>query len=166
MIVSFIIAIAFLVKKNIDIEHINALVSSGMSVDQATALIAPFKEWQELVIGITITTIVWVIITYMTKPVDKKTLISFIKTVQPSGPGWKKILDQARADGEIIDKNIGNNNFPLGIACMVAGCFAIYGALFATGYWIYSQYVLSTVLALVTVVSSLFIWKVWKKVTE
>jgi SSS family solute:Na+ symporter len=106
------------------------------------------------VIGITVTTIVWVVITFMTKPVDKKTLISFIKTVQPSGPGWKKILDQARADGEIIDTNIVSNNFPLGIACMVAGCFAIYGALFATGYWIYSQYVLSTLLALVSVVSS------------
>jgi SSS family solute:Na+ symporter len=166
MFVSFIIALAFLAKKNIDLEHINTLVGSGMSIDRATALVAPFKEWQELVIGITVTTIVWVVITFMTKPVDKKTLISFIKTVQPSGPGWKKILDQARADGEIIDTNIVSNNFPLGIACMVAGCFAIYGALFATGYWIYSQYVLSTLLALVSVVSSLFIWKVWKKVTE
>jgi len=128
--------------------------------------VAPFKEWQELVIGVALTTVTWLAVTFMTAPADTKTLIGFLKKVQPSGPGWKKILDQARASGEIIDTDIRKNNFPLGIACMVAGCFAIYSALFATGYWIYSQYLLSAVLWLVAAVSSLFLWKMWMKVTE
>ncbi len=166
MIVSFVIALVFLMKKNIDTAAIDTLVGSGMSLEHATALVAPFKEWQELVIGVALTTVTWLAVTFMTAPADTKTLIGFLKKVQPSGPGWKKILDQARASGEIIDTDIRKNNFPLGIACMVAGCFAIYSALFATGYWIYSQYLLSAVLWLVAAVSSLFLWKMWMKVTE
>lgn len=166
MIVSFAMALAFLVKKNFDMDNINALVSSGMSLDQATIIVGPLKEWQELVIGIVITTITWLVVTFVTKPTDKKTLISFLKMTQPSGPGWKKILDEAKADGEIIDTELRKNNFPLGIACMVAGCFAIYGALFATGYLIYSQFLLAAILSVVSAGSTFFIWKSWKYVTD
>jgi solute:Na+ symporter, SSS family len=166
MIVSFVIALAFLVKKNADLAAIDALVGPGMSYEQAAAFVAPFKEWQELVIGVVITTVVWVTVTFLTAPADHKTLVNFLKTVQPSGPGWKKILDQARADGEIIDTDLRNNNFPLAIACMFAGCLAIYSALFATGYWIYSQYLPASLLGGVAMVSMLFIWTVWQKVTE
>ncbi len=166
MIVSFAVALAFLVKKNIDVEKINVLIGSGISIEQATAIVAPFKEWQELVIGIAITTVVWIGVTFVTAPTDKKTLISFLKKTQPSGPGWKKILVQAKADGEIIDTELRKNNFPLGIACMVAGCFAIYGSLFATGYLIYSQYLLAAILSVISAGSTFFIWKTWKYVTD
>ncbi|MEW5799597.1 MAG: sodium:solute symporter family protein [Bacteroidota bacterium] len=163
---SFVIALVFLVKKNFDLDEINTLVNSGMSFDRATALVAPLKDWQELVIGIAITTIIWVGVTFLTKPADKKTLIRFLKTVQPSGPGWKKIIDQAKAEGEIVETEIRKNNFPKGVACIVAGCFAIYSTLFATGYWIYSQYAYAALLGAVAIISSLFIWKMWEDVTE
>lgn len=166
MIVSFIIALGFLVKRNFDASEITALISSGMSPEHAAALVAPLKEWQELVIGVAVTSITWIGVTFMTAPTDKKTLVGFLKTVQPSGPGWKKIIDRARMDGEIIDTDLRKNNFPLGIACMVAGCFAIYGLLFSTGFWIYSQYLPALTCGVVTVISSWFLLRNWKKVTE
>ena|SRR5690554_2021721 len=36
------------------------------------------------------TTIVWLIVTYLTKPVDEEKLIEFYKRTHPGGPGWKK----------------------------------------------------------------------------
>ena len=166
MIVSFIIALGFLIKRNFDAAEINTLISSGMSPEYAAALVAPLKEWQELVIGVAVTTVTWIGVTFMTAPTDKKTLVGFLKTVQPSGPGWKKIIDQARIDGEIIDTDLRKNNFPLGIACMVAGCFAIYGLLFSTGFWIYSQYLPALLCGGMAVASTWFLWKNWRKVTE
>ncbi len=166
MIVSFVIAIIFLVKRNIDFQEVDLLVKNGMSMDQATALAGPLKEWQELIIGVAVTTAAWVTVTFVTKPAETKTLIEFLKKVNPSGPGWTKIIDLARAEGEVVDTTLRENNFPLGIACMVAGSVAIYSTLFATGYWIYSQYLASALLWLTAIGSSIFIWKMWMKVTK
>ena len=42
---------------------------------------------------VTITTIVWVSVTYFTKPTDEETLLSFYKKIHPGGILWKKISD-------------------------------------------------------------------------
>jgi hypothetical protein len=46
---------------------------------------------------------------------------------------------------------------------MVLGCFGVYSALFAAGYWIYGKYALASVLSAVAVVSGFFLMKMWKK---
>jgi len=49
------------------------------------------SSWQELLIGVTITTIGWFIVTYLTRPTDDETLINFCNQIRPGGPGWERI---------------------------------------------------------------------------
>ena len=86
------------------------------------------------------TTVVWVAVTLFTNPDSTETLIDFCRKTNPGGPGWKKIRNEA------LRKNIVLNNesekawsVPLGIVCMLLGCFAVYSILFSTGYFIYGE---------------------------
>ena len=86
------------------------------------------------------TTVVWVAVTLFTNPDSTETLINFCRKTNPGGPGWKKIRNEA------LRKNIVLNNesekawsVPLGIVCMLLGCFAVYSILFSTGYFIYGE---------------------------
>jgi hypothetical protein len=45
---------------------------------------------------------------------------------------------------------------------MVLGCIAVYGALFATGYWIYGKWMLASLITVVAVVSSGLLYKAWR----
>jgi len=117
--------------------------------------------WQ-LVAGVAITTVCWLVVTLLTQPTDKKTLYSFYKLVHPGGPGWKKVLLMAREDNVILEPDgRAKWDVPQGILGMLLGCLMIYSLLFATGHWIYGNYkwaVLSTAMALI---SMWLLNKVW-----
>ena len=51
------------------------------------------ESWQKVVIGALLTTIIWVLATFITPPNDEETLKNFIKKVNPGGPGWEKLQD-------------------------------------------------------------------------
>lgn len=40
---------------------------------------------------VAITTVIWVVVTFITRPTDQKTLDKFYRRVHPGGPGWKEI---------------------------------------------------------------------------
>ena len=106
-----------------------------------------------LITGVGITTVAWVTVTFLTNPSDEKKLISFCRLVRPGGPGWRRITEKAaEAGGE--DLTEGAWEVPAGILRMVLGCFAIYGALFATGFWIYGNTGPAVILTVVTGVSA------------
>jgi len=115
---------------------------------------SPIQDWVKFVIGVFITTIGWIVVTFLTKPTDKKTLLNFYRLINPGGPGWRKFLDQAEKDGEDIgDIKSAKSKWdvPSGLLLIFFGCVAIYSALFSIGFWIYSNYlaaVICTVLAL------------------
>lgn len=46
---------------------------------------------ENLLITVSITTIVWVLVTYMTAPVDEEILVKFVKKVRPGSIGWNYI---------------------------------------------------------------------------
>ena len=118
----------------------------------------------KLVTGVGITTASWILVTLITQPASKETLRSFYCLVRPGGPGWKKVLDEAREDGTPLDEDGRPWSVPFGILCMVAGCFAVYSTLFATGYWIYGRHVPAVILSVVAVVSTIFLMQAWKRV--
>ena len=49
-----------------------------------------YENWEKIVFGSLLTTIVWIAATYFTPPDDDKTLRRFVKKVNPGGPGWAK----------------------------------------------------------------------------
>ena len=76
MIVSFIVALGF-----------EFIFPNNLSVEE------------KLIIGVTITTICWIIATLITPPAKIETLQNFYKKIQPGGPGWKKIIDISESSG-------------------------------------------------------------------
>ncbi len=111
-----------------------------------------------------VTTIVWVAVTYLTRAESKEVLQNFYKKIQPGGPGWTKVIDDASDENIVlIDSNEGWS-VPSGIIAMLIGCVLIYSIMFATGYWIYGDYSLAIILTGVALVSAVALSKVWNKI--
>jgi len=117
----------------------------------------------QLVLGVFITTTSWIVVTLLTRPSDTQKLRSFYRLVKPGGPGWKKVIEQARIENDPIDDETRGWDVPIGIICMVLGCFAVYSALFATGNWIYGKYILAVILTLVAIIATGLLVIMWNK---
>jgi hypothetical protein len=123
--------------------------------------------WQELLVGVAVTTIGWLVVTYLTQPTEEDTLINFCKLIRPGGPGWDKMKSLAHKKGismnEIEDEAW---RVPQGIYCMVLGCVVVYGILLATGYWIYGNFAPAVLLTLTSAFASWALLKAWKKLVS
>ncbi len=120
--------------------------------------IQPYFKFPMVVL---ITTFVWVVVTFMTKPDDDETLVKFYKKTKPGGPGWKRIKDLAKlSESEINSEWI----VPRGILCMILGCFAIYSALFSTGYFIYGEIINGIIFLATTIIFSFILFYISKKI--
>ncbi len=119
--------------------------------------IEPYFKFPVIVL---ITTIVWLLVTFMTKPDDDQKLIEFYKKTRPGGPGWKRIVNLPGFKNEK-----GNNKtwaVPRGILCMLVGCLAIYSALFSTGYFIYGELYLGLIMLSSTIIFSILLFNLSK----
>jgi SSS family solute:Na+ symporter len=94
-------------------------------------------DYMKLLIGVGITTVGWLVVTFLTPPTDHKTLVDFYNLIRPHNAGWQAVINNSKKS-EIEAKNT-SSSLGLEIACMIAGCFAVYGLLFATGFWIYGN---------------------------
>ena len=117
----------------------------------------------QLIIGVSVTTLSWILITYLTPSEDKRVLRDFYKKIQPGGIGWKKVVDDAKKDGVNIEGNKEAWDVPTGIICMVLGCLFVYSILFSIGSFLYSKYTVATTLLVISFVSLFFLQKAWKK---
>ena len=123
----------------------------------------PIANDIQLVLGVAITTVSWVVVTLLTSPSDKSTLNEFYKITQPGGPGWNKVVLDAKNDGIDLDTEKRAWNVPTGILCMLVGSVGIYGALFSTGYFIYGEYIEGSILFSVTILAFIILRKLMKK---
>ena len=119
----------------------------------------------QLVLGVGITTLSWIIVSLFSKPTDTKTLRNFYRLIGPGGPGWRSVIEKARKDGDPISREERPWNVPLGILCMVLGCVAVYSALFATGMWLYGNTGAASVLSVVSVATTLVLVRMWRRLT-
>lgn len=145
MIVSFVIALYF--------EFVHPL----------TGLPKLETHWV-LLLGVGITTVAWLTVTLLTKPVEKDTLRSFYRLVHPGGPGWKKVIAEAEAEGVSVEpKGSQAWDVPNGILCMLLGAFSVYFILFATGYYIYGNLVPAIALTVSATITVFLLTRYWKK---
>ncbi len=166
MVVSFLVAVSFFVQDKINASEVSRLISEGMSKPEAITQAGGFLDWQKLVIGVAITTVCWVGVTFITKPADDRTLRKFYRLIRPGGPGWNRVIKKSELDGDPITETAKRGVLPMGVLCMVLGCFAVYSALFATGHWMYGNYVLATVLTVVAGVAAAALLMLWGKVSK
>jgi Na+/proline symporter len=139
MVVSFIVAVFFqFCAEPLGIE--TALSNAGW------LKIMDFTSWK-MVLGIIITTIAWVTVTYLTPPVEERTLVEFCRKIRPGGPGWRRF--------ETVPERVEPEgwNVPNGILCMMLGCLLVWASLFGTGYLLYGQFARGAVLLAVAAVA-------------
>ena len=121
-------------------------------------------SWAEFPFVVAVTTILWLLITFITPSEDESVLRSFYKKTQPGGPGWAKIVGKAQKEGvELLDDN-KTWSVPAGIIAMLLGCSMIYSIMFCTGYFIYGNLRLAFPLLALAIVSGYLLIKIWGKI--
>ncbi len=131
-------------------------------IHPATGL-SPVSTHVQLVSGVAVTTVCWIGVTLLSRPSETLTLRAFYRLVKPGGPGWRRVIDEAARDGDPVETPEPGWDLPAGILCMVTGCFAVYSALFATGYWIYGRHLPAVMLSAAALLSTLTLLHFWKK---
>ena len=123
-----------------------------------------FPAWSKFPIIVLITTIIWVLTTFLTQPESKDVLRNFYQKIQPGGPGWAKVIDEAKSENiDIVNEKEGWS-VPSGILAMLLGCVFIYSCLFATGYWIYGETTLAISITITALVSGYLLKRTWSKI--
>jgi len=126
MVISFVIAVVFFINGKLDVPWFK------------------IEGYMQLVYGVLITTICWVVVTLLTKQSDTETLEKFEDLVYGKASKFK---------------NIGYK-----ILAFFLGVIGTYSVLFATGYFIYGKTVLAFGLIVLAVTCCLLLIKNWKKI--
>lgn len=95
--------------------------------------------WQELVIGVGITTAAWVAATLIFPAADHQTLLNFYKKIKPASAGWQPVVRRGLSEGDLQAGDVRSGGLGKKILCMILGCFAVYAALFSSGYFLYGK---------------------------
>ena len=127
MLISFIIALVF---------FINSKLSSPIFIIEG--------YWQ-LILGVIITTISWIIVTLVTQPTNKETLNKF--------------------NNLIFDKESKFHNINYKILAFLLGVIGTYSFLFSTGYFIYGKIILASSLGLLSLICGIVLIKIWNKIS-
>ncbi|MFA7290156.1 MAG: sodium:proline symporter, partial [Melioribacteraceae bacterium] len=102
------------------------------------------------------TSIVWLVVTFITEPVKEEKLIKFYRLTFPGGIGWKKISDK------IPDMDI-KTNFSNQLVNWLLGIVVVYSFLFGIGQIIFLEYLYGTIILIVGLLSASVIYKNLKK---
>ena len=94
-----------------------------------------------------ISTVGWIVVTYLTRPTDDAKLRSFYLRVRPGGPGWWKVQrDLGLAEEPIADGALSWVNW-------VAGVASVYSTLFGIGELLFGDYLNAVVWLAVAVIA-------------
>tara|TARA_B100000953_G_scaffold257343_1_gene221706 strand:+ start:247 stop:2043 length:1797 start_codon:yes stop_codon:yes gene_type:complete len=104
-----------------------------------------FTKWDpsaELVVGVAVTTVGWLVVTFLTPPVDTETLKDFHTRIQPLGKGWEAVVPRKRGPAQDGDVDTGQGGeLAAGLLSWFLGCVMVYAALFGTGFLLYGNMV-------------------------
>ncbi len=145
MVISFVVAVSF--------QFIFPEVEAGAQAEWWQT-----SHWQ-LVLGIIITTLSWLLVTYLTKPTEHKVLKNFVLLTRPGGNGWKAINEEIESEGHPKIEN----NFTTEILMMFIAVFTVYGGLFSFGFWIYGNIIPAIIATLISTAGVAILFKLLGK---
>ena len=126
---------------------------------------AAFPGWFKFPFIVLVTTIVWLLVTFLTRAETDEVLMNFYKKIQPGGPGWKRVLQKAKHQQiDLIDPSEGKWSVPSGIMAMLVGCILIYSVMFATGNWIYGNNSRALILSAAALIAAFVLSRLWKRI--
>lgn len=113
-----------------------------------------WESHETLMATVAITTVVWLVVTYVTEPTDAATLQRFYRLARPAGPGWATTRAQCGDLAPIDSLNVAFGAWAL-------GCVLVYSALFGTGHYLLGHTTSALVAAGIFVVSVVLLRRVW-----
>ena len=111
----------------------------------------------QLVLGVVITTVGWVAVTFMTPPDEPETLRSFHELIRPMGSGWK-------GAGLGLDSDDLDDSPAAAFLAWFFGVTVVYGAVLGTGYALYGRVALAAVCLGAAALASLALLKTLPRV--
>jgi len=98
-----------------------------------------------------ITTVVWVVTTFVTKPESEATLVAFYKRVLPTVYGWQHVAKLVPELPEVRD--VASNAFN-----WITGVILVYGCLFGIGHLVFHRWLWGVLLLLIAGVAGYLIF--------
>lgn len=105
-----------------------------------------------MLVTVGITTLVWVVATFMTSPEPREKLIAFYRRVRPEGPGWNDVAAEAG-----LAASHAQGRLSLQFVNWILGCALIYGSLFGIGKLIFKEWGTAALYLLVAIVAGVLI---------
>jgi hypothetical protein len=92
-----------------------------------------------------LTSLAWILVTWLTKPEPDSVLVSFYRKVRPQITGWERVAALAPDVPQTHD--LAHN-----LWCWVLGCVMVYAALFGVGKLLLEHWTIGTILVVVAIV--------------
>ncbi|HYL14294.1 MAG TPA: sodium:solute symporter family protein [Terriglobales bacterium] len=127
-----------------------AAMTIGLSRVTFSGNIALVYAKTALITGL-VTTIAWVVATFVTPPESDQTLIGFYRRVHPTVYGWRGIANLVPDMPEVRD--VASNAFN-----WVMGCILVYGCLFGIGKLVFGEWLWGVVLLVIAAVAGYLIF--------
>ncbi len=153
-------SLVFILLENFVLKH------TGANMVEIFGVTTSITYWNVIkftsVVGLTSAS--WIMVTFLTKPANDATLRDFYTKIKPGGPGWKAVIDKAKAENiELVKESDLRWDVPTGIICMILGSMAIYSILFTIGNVLYGQTAQAGIFLLITIISSILLHRFWRK---
>ena len=111
---------------------------------------SPLVQTYVMIITVAVSTVVWLTVTFLTKPEEDAKLEAFYQRVRPGGPGWRRISEKLGYGGESIPGGA------LAWTNWLAGIIAVYASLFGIGKVIFGETATGVVMLIVAALA--FFW--------
>jgi Na+/proline symporter len=111
----------------------------------------PLAGYVQLIASVSLTTVVWLLVTFLTPASSDEVLERFYLAIRPVGPGWERVRRSLVEKGIAVPESAEGESLTRGIAGFLLGSFSVYFFLFGVGYVIYGNLLLGiALLALAT----------------
>ena len=119
----------------------------------------------KLLLAVGITTLVWIIATFVTQPESDEVLIRFYQVTKPGGPGWKGVVEKAQERGIELNPDGETWDMPVSLVNVLLSTIGIYSALFAIGNFVYGNILAGFGLLALFGVMIFLIFSLWPKLS-
>lgn len=107
-------------------------MASSLLIAVAFYLFKPdWPDWVILIVTVVLTTLCWMLVTWLTPPTSAEVLARFYTLIKPSGRGWRRFAPDYTARP--------GNSLGTQVMSVFLGCVAVYAALFGVGFLIYGN---------------------------
>ncbi len=110
-----------------------------------------------LIIIVVWSTMVWLVVTFLTKPTSNEKLLVFYEKVHPGGAGWKHIASQ-------LPHVEGDKGFGLMFVNYISGCVLVLFSLFGIGRLIFQLYWQAAIFFLIACIAGIIIYRNLSKI--